>query len=149
MDQSVIPTHANEMFCHAIYASWHVVNQSYKKHLAPLGLTYPQYITLTLLWEKDERIVGDLASSLDMETSTLTPLLKRLSALGHVTRQRSLDDERKVVVSLTASGKALQSKARSITACMIEDTGLTVKELDRLTRTLEKLRKGLKTEKST
>ncbi len=143
MTKTTLPTAANDMFCHAIYSTWHVVNRSYKKHLSPLGLTYPQYITLTLLWEQDHRIVTDIAACLTMETSTLTPLLKRLEGNGLVTRARSKDDERQVVVSLTAAGKALKSKAGAITACMIEDTGLSEGDLVRLVSDLTRLKTGL------
>ena len=143
MDQTMLPNTANDMFCHAIYSTWHVVNRAYKKHLAPLGLTYPQYITLVLLWEKDHRIVSDLASELAMETSTLTPLLKRLEANGLVSRQRSKADERQVVIALSPAGKAMQARAASVTACMVKDTGLDVKDLQRLVTTLRKLGAGL------
>ncbi|MGD1888003.1 MAG: MarR family winged helix-turn-helix transcriptional regulator [Cohaesibacteraceae bacterium] len=137
------PSHADDLFCHAIYATWHVVNRAYKRHLSALGLTYPQYITLVLLWERDHRIVSEIASSLAMETSTLTPLLKRLETNGLVRRERSKQDERQVVVSLTPAGQALQSKAGAITACMIKDTGLDHQELEAMIATLRKLGAGL------
>ncbi|MGB3315788.1 MAG: MarR family winged helix-turn-helix transcriptional regulator [Albidovulum sp.] len=143
MNQSNLPVNAEDMFCHAIYATWHVVNRSYKKHLARLDLTYPQYITLTLLWEKDDRTVGDIAACLAMETSTLTPLLKRLEGQGRVKRERNRDDERQVVISLTAAGKALQADAGAITGCMIAETGLDLSELERLVGVLGTLRAGL------
>lgn len=143
MAQETLPSSANDMFCHAIYTTWHVVNRSYKRHLSPLGLTYPQYITLTLLWETDHRIVSEIAAKLSMETSTLTPLLKRLETNGLVSRARSREDERQVVVSLTDIGKALRSKAGAITACMIRDTGLDAPALDQLIKVLTNLRTGL------
>ena len=134
---------ADEMFCHAIYSTWHVVNRSYKKHLSRLGLTYPQYITLTLLWETDHRNVSDIASALAMETNTLTPLLKRLEANGLVSRRRSQEDERQVVVSLTSEGRELQSNAEKITVCMIRDTGLKQRELEGLIDALSSMRTSL------
>lgn len=143
MTDSPTQPKTDEMFCHAVYTSWHVINRAYKRHLGPLGLTYPQYITLTLLWQRDRRNVSELANALSMETSTLTPLLKRLEADGLVDRTRSKEDERQVVVSLTGAGSALRSVAHEITACMIADTGLDEPDLDRLLNTLEKLKAGL------
>ncbi|MEM7320730.1 MAG: MarR family transcriptional regulator, partial [Pseudomonadota bacterium] len=93
--------------------------------------------------ENDGRNVGDLASSLSMETSTLTPLLKRLELQGFVARVRSRKDERQVVVSLTPKGRDLESQAGAITACMIRDTALRTKELEQMVKTLERLRAGL------
>ncbi len=143
MDQPRIPTRADDLFCHAVYAAWHVINRAYKRHLAPLGLTYPQYITLTLLWERDARRVSALASALEMETSTLTPLLKRLEKLGHVSRNRATEDERQVIVTLTDSGRALRTEANDITACMIADTGLSMADLTAMMTALTRLRAGL------
>ncbi len=144
MTEITLPENADDMFCHAIYSTWHVVNRAYKKHLSPLGLTYPQYITLTLLWEKDARIVSELATGLAMETSTLTPLLKRLEAEGLVQRARSKTDERRVVVNLTEKGRALKAESRAITACMVQDTGLDIEDLDQLVGLLHKMRGGFK-----
>ena len=126
MIETKLPETAGDMFCHAIYTTWHVVNRAYKKHLGPINLTYPQYITLTLLWEKDAQIVSELALGLSMETSTLTPLIKRLESDGLVTRKRSSHDERRVVVNLTERGRLLKVKSHDITACMVEDTGMEV-----------------------
>jgi MarR family transcriptional regulator, organic hydroperoxide resistance regulator len=144
MDRSDLPTRADDLFCHAVYGAWHVINRAYKKHLAPLGLTYPQYITLVLLWERDAQRVSDLATALEMETSTLTPLLKRLEARGHVSRNRGVVDERHVIITLTPHGRALRTQAQAITACMIADTGLSGADLAGLMKTLATLRAGLK-----
>lgn len=143
MDRNNLPTRAEDMFCHAVYVASHMINRAYTPHLASLGLTYPQYITLTLLWEEDGQAVGKLASRLKMETSTLTPLLKRLESHGHVKRKRGKADERQVFVFLTKSGMELRSKAPKITACMIEATGLKVDELQALVDSLTTLTAGL------
>ena len=140
-----LPSTANEMFCFATYAASHAINRAYKPFLAPLGLTYPQYITLTILWEEDGLAVGDLARRLRMESNTVTPLLKRLQNLGHVERRRGEDDERQVFVHLTKTGKALQQHAPDITACMIEATGLDPSELQGLVATLARLTGSLET----
>ncbi|MGC3938925.1 MarR family winged helix-turn-helix transcriptional regulator [Roseobacter sp. EG26] len=138
------PENPDDMFCHAVYTAWHVINRAYQKHLGRLGLTYPQYITLIYLWDQDARSVGEIAGFLDMDTSTLTPLLKRLERLGHVSRTRDPKDERRVIVSLTTSGNKLRTEAPAVTACMIKDTGLSEDQLTDLVRTLGKLRIGLK-----
>ncbi|MEM7238723.1 MAG: MarR family transcriptional regulator, partial [Pseudomonadota bacterium] len=102
----------------------HAINRAYSPHLAPLGLTYPQYITLTLLRDRDGQPVGALADALTMESSTLTPLIKRLEAHGHVERRRGTADELQVFVHLTPKGRDVLEAAPGITACMTRDTGL-------------------------
>ncbi len=142
-DHAALPTRAQDMFCFATYVASHCINRAYAPLLKPLGLTYPKYITLTLLWDKDWQSIGELASHLKMETSTVTPLVKRLEAMAHVRRQRGTQDERQVFVHLTASGKKLQKSAPQITACMVEATGLELSELDSVVATLGKLVKNL------
>lgn len=131
------------MFCYGIYTTWHVINQNYAKHLQRLGLTYPQYITLTLLWESDNQKVSDLAEKLRMATSTLTPLIKRLELSGLVHRKKGTKDRRETFVELTGKGKRLQREAPDITACMVEGTSLTPAELSDLQSLLLKLSDNL------
>ncbi|TDQ67224.1 DNA-binding MarR family transcriptional regulator [Maritalea mobilis] len=140
-----LPTRAEDMFCYGVYTASHVINQSYAPHLARLGLTYPQYITLTLLWERDGQKVTELAKILRMNTNTLTPLLKRLEALGHIKRTQGDKDKRQIIVRLTPAGRALQDKAPDITACMVNNTSLDHAELNELQRLLKKLTNGLET----
>ena len=137
--QSDLPTTADEMFCFAIYAASHVINRAYTPLLKPLGLTYPQYVTLTFLWQEDGLGVGELSRRLKMESSTLTPLLKRLERLGHIERRRGTEDERQVFVFLTKSGRALRKQAPKVTACMIESTGIGLDDLGGLVDTLRRL----------
>ena len=132
------------MFCFAVYGATHAINRAYGPLLKPLGLTYPQYITLTLLWERDGQAVGELAAQMGMESSTMTPLIKRLEALGHAVRRRGERDERIVYVDLTASGRGLQSEARRITKCMVADTDMTPAELSGLVSKLTMLQANLK-----
>lgn len=141
--QSDLPTTADDMFCFAIYSASHVVNRAYTPLLKPLGLTYPQYITLTVLWKDDGLGVGELSRRLKMESSTLTPLLKRLEQQGHIERRRGTEDERQVFVFLTKSGRALQRKAPHVTVCMIEATGLDLQKLQDLVGTLRLLTDNL------
>ena len=134
---------ADEMFCHAVYTASHVINRAYAPMLTELGLTYPQYITLTLLRDKNDQAVGALAAALKMESSTLTPLLKRLETQGNVIRTRGTHDERQVFVRLTPQGRRLLNAAPQITACMIEGTGLQIAELENLVALLGRLSDNL------
>lgn len=129
--------------CFAIYSTGHAFNRVYKPLLDALGLTYPQYLAMVVLWEKDDQTVGSLGDKLFLELSTLTPLLKRLEALGHVRRARDPDDERQVRVCLTESGRALREKAQTIPACIRIASGLEVGELARLQAEIEDLRSAL------
>ncbi len=138
-----LPEHARDMICFAVYGATHAINRTYAPLLKPLGLTYPQYITLTLLWEKDGQGVGEIAAQLGMETSTATPLLKRMEKQGHITRIRGELDERQVFVYLTESGRALQGDAASITTCLIQETGFEPGALERLVSDLTQLRSNL------
>ncbi|MEO1106608.1 MAG: MarR family winged helix-turn-helix transcriptional regulator [Pseudomonadota bacterium] len=143
MDSFDIPKQADDLFCFGVYTASHAINRAYSPHLKKLGLTYPQYITLTLLWECDGQKINTLAKKLGMETSTLTPLVKRLENLGHVIRSRSQTDGRAVEVFLTEQGLALKHKAPEITSCMIEQTRLDKSELQKLQTLLFRLRDGL------
>jgi MarR family transcriptional regulator, organic hydroperoxide resistance regulator len=98
----------------ALYAANNAFGRSYKPLLEPMGLTYPQYLVMLCLWEKDGVKVGEIGARLFLETNTLTPLLKRLEASGLLRRRRDSKDERQVRISLTAAGKALQDKAATI-----------------------------------
>ena len=135
----IFPTKPEDMFCFAIYSASHIVNRAYIPLLKEIGLTYPQYIALTCLWDQDGQKVGDISRRLHMESSTLTPLLKRLEQLGHIRRKRGKDDERQVFVHLTESGKKLQKKAPDVTACMLEATGMDMVTLGRLVESLTRL----------
>lgn len=138
-----LPTHPDQMICFAIYAASHAINRTYAPLLRPLGLTYPQYITLSFLWDRDGMSVGDLSKCLQMETNTLTPLLKRLEKLGHVERRRGVEDERKVFVHLTKSGWGIQDRAPEITACVIGATGMGLGTLGQVVASLTQLNRQL------
>jgi MarR family transcriptional regulator, organic hydroperoxide resistance regulator len=121
-----------EMLCFTIYSSAHAFNRVYKPLLQALGLTYPQYLVMRALWVRDDQTVGALGDKLLLESSTLTPLLKRLEGLGYVSRNRDPTDERQVRVRLTAPGEALRTQARAIPACVLDATGLTLEGMGRL-----------------
>ena len=132
-----------EFLCFAVYSASHAFNRVYKPLLDELGLTYPQYLVMVLLWEQDDHTVGSLGEKLFLESSTLTPLLKRLEALGQVKRTRDPVDERQVRVRLTDKGRAMQEKAREIPDCILEASGLEIDELRRLQSELVALRTAL------
>jgi len=115
----------------------------YRPVLEELGLTYPQYLVMLVLWENEPRGVKDLGHELGLDSGTLSPLLKRLEALGLVERRRSGDDERRVAVHLTPAGKDLSSKAGAIPQRLADAAGLTAGELEQLRGTLAKLTAAL------
>ncbi|RKH52467.1 MarR family transcriptional regulator [Corallococcus sp. AB050B] len=125
--------------CFPLYAASRAMVQAYTPLLAKLGLTYPQYLVMLVLWETDGVSVKELGEKLYLDSGTLTPLLKRLETLGFVRRERSKEDARSVTVSLTAQGKALRRKAASIPEAIVCRTGLTLEELARLRRDIQRL----------
>jgi DNA-binding MarR family transcriptional regulator len=111
------PTEAlklSNQLCFPIYAAANAIQKAYRPHLAPLGLTYPQYLVMLVLWERDGLSLGDIGRRLRLDSGTLTPLLKRLEVAGLVTRRRSDQDERVVLIALTEEGRALKAKAEPI-----------------------------------
>jgi len=115
----------SEHLCFAIYSTGHAFNRVYKPLLDALGLTYPQYLVMIALWAEDDQTVGELGQKLFLESSTLTPLLKRLETLGYLTRRRDPDDERQVRLRLTDKGSGLRKKSGDVSACIRAATGLT------------------------
>lgn len=138
-----LPTSAEELICFTVYSAGHAFSRAYAPLLRKLNLTYPQYITLTILWAEDGLSVGALCERLRLESSTVTPLLKRLESLGHIERKRGTKDERQVFVYLTKSGSSLQRHAGDITRCIIEATGYDLDTLDSLVKTIATLRDNL------
>ena len=100
-----------EQLCFALYAASRAVTQTYQPYLAPLGLTYPQYLVMLVLWEQDGVTVKSIGEKLLLDSGTLTPLLKRLEAVDYVSRRRAAQDERQVLVYLTETGRALRQQA--------------------------------------
>ena len=137
------PPKLDDLLCFAIHSTGFAFNRIYRRALQNLGLTYPQYLVMVALWGADSVTVGYLGEQLALETSTLTPLLKRLEALGLLTRRRSEDDERQVIVSTTAKGRGLQRKAAEVTRCIVDAAGLPLTDFTRLTRDLRSLRINL------
>lgn len=129
--------------CFALYSAGHAFTRLYKPLLDPLGLTYPQYLVMTVLWEKDGRTVGEIGEKLLLESSTLTPLLKRLETAGMVRRTRDQDDERVVRIQLTPKGSELKQKAIEIPQAIGCSTNLTIPEVMKLTDDIKALREKL------
>jgi DNA-binding MarR family transcriptional regulator len=113
----------DDQLCFALYAASRAVTARYRPMLEAIGLTYPQYLVMMLLWEQDNQTVGQLGSRLALDSGTLSPLLKRLTAAGLVTRHRRVEDERSVSIALTDAGRALHDRALSISESMIGAIG--------------------------
>jgi DNA-binding MarR family transcriptional regulator len=122
----------DDQLCFALYAASRAVTARYRPLLDELGVTYPQYLVLMLLWEEDGQTVGQLGQRLALDSGTLSPLLKRLTAAGLVTRHRRADDERSVSVRLTDAGRALQAPACAISAQMIDALALDTAQFSEL-----------------
>lgn len=132
-----------QMICFSLYSATHAMQRAYKPLLDALGLTYPQYLVMVALWGEDAQTVGQLGTALQLESNTLTPLLKRLEAQGMLTRTRDTVDERQVRVALTKTGQAMQAQAADIPGCILEKSGLPLVALTALRDQINDLRDQL------
>lgn len=132
-----------DQLCFSLYAASRAVTAAYAPLLEPLGLTYPQYLAMLVLWEEDGRSVKAIGEALALDSGTLTPLLKRLEAQGLVRRARSTVDERVVEIHLTAEGKKLKLKAKAIPEKLVRCMGDDVKEIGRLRDELQRFTRGV------
>ncbi|MDI7864175.1 MarR family transcriptional regulator [Rhizobiaceae bacterium n13] len=137
------PPPLHDQLCYAIYTAGIAIQRAYKPLLDKLGLTYPQYLVLNVLWREDKQTVGAIAHSLALESSTLTPLLKRLETSGLVIRTRNLSNERQVVIALTDEGRALQHKAGCLSDALLAASTQTPQELATLNRDVRHLRNAI------
>ena len=137
------PPPLRDQLCYAIYTAGIAVQRAYKPVLDELELTYPQYLVLNVLWAEDEQTVGSIADRLALESSTLTPLLKRLETAGHLRRTRNLNNERQVLVGLTDQGRALQHKAGCLSDTLLAASTQTAPELAALNRDVRHLRDAI------
>lgn len=133
----------DEQLCFAVYSTMLGLNKIYRKLLKDLGLTYPQYLVMLVLWEQDALTVSEIGARIFLDSPTLTPLLKRLEANGLVARQRSGSDERQVVVSLTAAGRRLRGQAKQIPGCVAAAMECPVPEIETLRKRLVDMRSVL------
>jgi len=139
IDQALLLDH---QLCFAMYSASLAMTKAYKKLLAPLEITYPQYLVMMVLWEQDQVTVSELGGRLFLDSGTLTPLLKRMEAMGLLQRTRDAGDERRVLVSLTLAGRALREKARGVPmqmSCMLP----SLDQVKNLVVELKQVRKGL------
>ena len=133
----------DNQLCFALYSASLAMTKLYKPLLAEVGLTYPQYLAMLVLWERDGLMVSELGERLFLDSGTLTPLLKRLESAGLVARIRALDDERRVHITLTAAGRMLKARAARIPACIAEAVQCPLPDAVSLTRQVQALRQRL------
>lgn len=133
----------DRQLCFALYSSSLAMTKIYKPLLAPLGLTYPQYLVMLVLWEAEGQSVSQLGQRLSLDSGTLTPLLKRLEALGHIERRRASDDERRVDIFLTPQGRQLRELALDIPSQLACASACELDEVIALTQRLTQLRQQL------
>ncbi|GAB2788703.1 MarR family transcriptional regulator [Halomonas shantousis] len=129
--------------CFALYSTGLAMNKLYRKLLRELGLTYPQYLVMLVLWQRDRQTVSEIGTQLFLDSATLTPLLKRLEAAGLLTRQRARQDERQVEVALTESGRELRQRAEAVPEAVSCASQCTPQELESLRDDLLTLRNRL------
>ena len=137
----------SSQICFRLYSASRLVTQTYKPFLDRLGITYPQYWVLMVLWETDNQPVNDIAHKLLLETNTVTPLIQRMENMGLVIRTKGIVDTRQRIVSLTKEGKAMEKEAAKVPACMLEhfaDCGLKKEEVFRLVPLLDEVINRLK-----
>ncbi|RQS75614.1 MarR family transcriptional regulator [Burkholderia sp. Bp8963] len=131
----------SDFLCFAVYSANLAFGKAYKPILEELGLTYTQYITIIALWEEDNQTVGSLGEKLFLESNTLTPILKKLEAMGYLERRRDPADERQVLVSLTKNGRRLREKGLNMD--LVEATGLKPDEFAKMQKGIVTLRNNL------
>ena len=133
----------DQQLCFALYSASLAMTRVYKPLLDELGLTYPQYLAMLVLWEQDGLSVSALGERLYLDSGTLTPLLKRLESSGLVSRIRALEDERRVHITLTALGRKLKARAAKIPGCILSASQCSIPELTALTQQVQALRQRL------
>jgi len=133
----------DNQLCFALYSTSLAMTKLYKPLLDELGLTYPQYLAMLVLWEEDGLSVSALGERLYLDSGTLTPLLKRLESSGFVSRLRAVEDERRVHITLTAAGRKLKTQAAKIPGCILSASQCSIPELVALTQQVQALRQRL------
>jgi len=133
----------DNQLCFALYSASLAMTKLYKPLLEELGLTYPQYLAMLVLWEQDGLMVSEIGERLSLDSGTLTPLLKRLESAGLISRIRAVEDERRVHITLTAAGRKLKARAAKIPDCILTAAQCPVPELMSLTRQVQALRQRL------
>ncbi len=137
------PLPLDDQLCFAMYSANIAINRVYRPVLDQLGITYPQYLVMSALWQRDGQTVGAIADRLSLESSTITPLVKRLEAAGFVRRERNPDDERQVIVTLSPRGRSLHRESKCLSETLLERSGLPPADLARLNAEIGALRDAL------
>lgn len=137
------PLALDNQFCFALYSASLAMTKTYKPFLDKLGLTYPQYLVMLVLWQQDDVLVKTIGEKLFLDSGTLTPLLKRLEASALITRARDEADERQVRITLTREGRALKKKAQSIPHQVLCASGQSLEALEDLRARLSTIRNDL------
>lgn len=146
-DKSSVPE-LDALLCFAVYGAAHAFTRAYKPLLDPLGLTYPQYLTMLALWEKDGQKVKALGDKVGLDSGTLSPLLKRLEQSGLVERRRDPEDERQVRITLTDRGRSLKEQSVDVTATIGAAAGCSFEEMTTLKNALVALKDRLEHKES-
>jgi MarR family transcriptional regulator, organic hydroperoxide resistance regulator len=133
----------DNQLCFALYSASLAMSKVYKPHLDALGLTYPQYVVMLVLWEQDGLTVSDIGERLFLDSGTLTPLLKRLEAASLITRTRDSADERRVLITLSPQGRRLKARAATIPGCILDATQCSLPQVRALTSQIKALRTQL------
>lgn len=143
-DASDKSTEVTELLCFSLYSASHAFTQLYRPLLDKLGLTYPQYLVMMTLWHRDGQTVKELGKTLYLDSSTLTPLLKRLDAAGLITRTRNPRDEREVLIHLTQKANELRTSAADVGRCVEEAVGMDAETVRTIKGSVETLRDRIK-----
>ena len=130
----------DNQLCFALYSTSLAMTRVYKPLLDEVGLTYPQYLAMLVLWEEDGLTVSALGERLFLDSGTLTPLLKRLESSGLIARLRDVEDERRVHITLTAAGRKLKGKVAKIPGCILSASQCSIPELNAITQQVQSLR---------
>lgn len=143
MTRQTGPAPMEDQLCFTVYSTGMAIQRAYKPLLDGLGVTYPQYLVLNVLWSQNGRTVGQIADELALEPSTMTPLLKRLETAGFVSRTRNPDNERQVMIALTPAGRALEARAGCLAEALLTHSGASPAELGDLNRRMKALRDAI------
>lgn len=139
------PVSVDDQLCFALYSASKALTAAYRQALSELGMTYPQYLTMLAVWESDGRTVAELGRAIELDSGTLSPLLRRLEAADLLRRERSTTDERVVRVFVTRKGRELEPRAAAVRARVEAATGLTPAEFAELRSMLHRLRETIVT----
>lgn len=137
----------DNQLCFRLYTAARLITSTYTPYFKKFGITYPQYLVLMMLWERDNRIISEITERLHLETNTITPLLQRMEKQGLIVRQKSMADNRQRIISLTHKGKNLEEEIKDVPNCIVREivgTGMTAEEFLGLVSTLDKLIEALK-----